>query len=86
MSAQTVNKAATELLIIVAIFLVLLLVGVNIQNYLNPKKVLGVETQANPEEIFWKEFLTKNPNYIPGWIELGETKKIGEIDPNYITP
>ena len=51
---------------------------------MTPKKVLGVETQIDLEEKFWQEFLDKNPNYIPGWIEIGRNDKVKEIDPNYL--
>ncbi|MGA2910445.1 MAG: hypothetical protein ABSE04_01410 [Candidatus Microgenomates bacterium] len=86
MSAKTVNRAAIDLLIFVAILFVLLLTSVNIDNYLAPKKVLGIETQVGSNEKFWEDFLNKNPNYIPGWIEIGRTDKMKEIDPNYIRP
>jgi len=87
MSAKRVNKAATELFIFVAVLFVLLLTAVNIENYQAPKKILGAETQVNSSEKFWQDFLNKNPNYIPGWFEIGRTDKVKEIDPNYtITP
>ena len=83
MSAKKVNKAARQLLIFVAVLLVLLLSAANIESYQAPKKVLGTETQVNLDDKFWEEFLNKNPGYIPGWIEIGRTDKIKEIDPNY---
>jgi hypothetical protein len=86
MSARRVNKVARELLIYVATLFILLLASANIESYLSPKKVLGTETQINSAESFWQDFLTKNPNYIPGWLELGRTDKVKEIDPNYQTP
>ena len=86
MSARRVNKVARELLIYVAALFILLLASANIESYLSPKKVLGAETQVISDETFWQDFLTKNPNYIPGWLELGRTDKVKEIDPNYIKP
>jgi uncharacterized secreted protein with C-terminal beta-propeller domain len=86
MSAKMVNKAAIELFLFVATLFVLLLSAANIEYYQTPKKVLGVETQDNSSEKFWQEFLNKNPDYLPGWIEIGRMDKIEEIDPNYITP
>lgn len=83
MSAQRVNKVATELFIIVAALFVLLLSATNIESYQEPKKVLGAETQVNLDDKFWEEFLNKNPDYIPGWIEIGRMDKVKEIDPNY---
>ena len=86
MSAKRVNNAARQLLVFVAALLVLLLSAVNIEGYLSPKKVLGAETQVNSDDKFWQDFLNKNPDYIPGWMEMGRVDKVKEIDPNYLTP
>lgn len=86
MSAKRVNKVAFELLIFVSALLVLVLTAVNIKSYQTPKKVLGAEVQINSTDKFWQDFLTQNPDYIPGWIETGRIDKVKEIDPNYITP
>jgi hypothetical protein len=83
MSAKKVNQAARQLLMFTAIIFVLLLASTNIGSFLTTKKVLGIETQINLNEIFWQDFLDKNPNYIPGWIEIGRNDKVKEIDPNY---
>jgi hypothetical protein len=87
MSSKSVNKIAKDLFIYVFLLFILLIVSINISNYLKPKevKVLGSKTE-NIEEGFWQNFLTKNPDYIPGWIEIGRTDKASEIDPNYIKP
>lgn len=84
MSATRVNKVAKELLIYLALLLILFITSLNINNYSKPKqvKVLGTET-VNKEEIFWQDFLNKNPDYIPGWIETGKMDKAKEIDPNF---
>ncbi len=81
------NSVAKELLVFTFILLLLVLTSANVDKYLQPKKVtvLGVETE-NKDDEFWNEFLVKNPNYIPGWIELGRLDKAKEIDPNYPTP
>jgi hypothetical protein len=84
MSAKRVNKAAIELLFFVSALFLLILTAANIENYQAPKKVLAAETQVNQNDKFWQDFLVKNPNYIPGWIEIGRTDKVKEIDPNYI--
>jgi hypothetical protein len=84
MSAKKVNQAARQLLMFTAIIFVLLLASTNIGSFLTTKKVLGIETQINLNEIFWQDFLDKNPNYIPGWIEIGRNDKVKEIDPNYL--
>ena len=86
MSAKSVNKVFNQLLVFVAALLVLLLSAVNIGSYQSPKKVLGAESQVNSDNKFWEEFLVKNPDYIPGWIEIGRFDKVNEIDPNYFTP
>ena len=89
MSAYKVNKACIEIFVFTSILVVLLLSLVNIENSLKPKKVLGAQTtNADPEtssgqELFWNDFLTRNPDYIPGWIEQGRMDKVKEIDPNY---
>ena len=84
MSAKQVNKAARQVLMITAILFILLLASINIEYYLAPKKVLGVETTASTQgDVFWQDFLEKNPDYIPGWIEVGKMDKVVEIDPNY---
>jgi hypothetical protein len=83
MSAKQVNQVARQLLVFTIILLVLLLTSVNIENYLMPKKVLGVKSVANSDKVFWQDFLKKNPNYIPGWVEIGRMDKVKEIDPNY---
>ena len=84
MSAQKVNKSAKEVFVYVFFLFVLLLTAVNINTFLKPKEVevLGIQTQ-NEDIVFWEEFLSKHPNYIPGWIELGELDKVKQIDPNY---
>lgn len=78
-----INLIATELLILTSIVFILLLTFVNVTNYFTPNKILGVETQIDPAQKFWGDFLTKNPNYIPGWVETGRMDKAHEIDPNY---
>lgn len=83
MSAKRVNNIARELLVFVAALFVLLLSAANIESYQSPKKILGTESQVNSDDKFWEEFLNKNPDYIPGWIEIGRTDKVKEIDPNY---
>lgn len=83
MPAHKVNKKATEFFLFVALLLILLLTSININNYLSPKKVLGSSIENIQEENFWGNFLIKNPNYIPGWIEIGRLDKAREIDPNF---
>jgi hypothetical protein len=61
----------------------------NVASFLKPKEVLGLSTfeeQSLDTQDFWRDFLTQNPNYIPGWLEIGEVEKAEEIDPNYLKP
>ncbi len=84
MSAKKVNKSAREVFIFVVLLFILLLTAININSFLQPKiKVLGVQTEKSSNVEFWSDFLSQHPNYIPGWIELGRTDKVLEIDPNY---
>ncbi|HKB88136.1 MAG TPA: hypothetical protein VKC53_00655 [Patescibacteria group bacterium] len=84
MLSKLVNKNAKELFIYISFLVILLLISINFDNYLKPKqiRVLGTETD-NSEEVFWNDFLNKNPSYIPGWIETGSVDKAKLIDPNY---
>ncbi|MFC1626044.1 hypothetical protein ACFL1Q_03315 [Patescibacteria group bacterium] len=81
------RKSALTLLIYSAIITVLLLTSLNIENYLTQTRVLGTKTQADTqkfdEEVFWEEFLSENPSYIPGLIETGRTNEARQINPNY---
>ena len=74
------SKLYTYLFVLIIIFLT----SINIRNYFKPNKVavLGIET-VNSEFIFWQEFLTEHPNYVPGWIEIGRGDKGYKIDPNF---
>ncbi len=64
--------------------------SINISTFLNQKRVLGIattKTHDQPDETqFWTDLLDKNPNYIPGWIEIGRIDQVKEIDPNYLIP
>lgn len=84
---KKVRKASIELLIYVAALFVLLLTSINVDRYLVNNKVLGVETVVSTEvpnnQLYWSNFLSKNPNYIPGWVEIGRVDKAREIDPNF---
>lgn len=84
--AQKSNNVYLELLISVICVLLLFLTSVNIYQYLKPAKVLGASVKEGPtENEFWHTFMTDNPEYIPGWIQLGRFDKVREIDPNYFS-
>lgn len=78
------RKGSNYLFIYITSVIVLILTIINLNSYINPTKtkVLGAET-SNTEGIFWYNLLKDNPDYIPGWIEIGRTDKIKLIDPNY---
>lgn len=78
-----VRSASLEILIITVTLFVILLTIINIENCLTPKKVLGAETKTDSDQQFWSDFLTKNPEYVPGWYEVGRIDKVREIDPNH---
>jgi len=80
------QQVPTYILLAVCAITLLLLSALNIQNFLAPREVLGIETEESVDEEFWREFLVEHPNYIPGWIELGEWDKVKQIDPNYLLP
>jgi len=57
--------------------------------YLNKKIILGTKVDTSSEVTFWQEFVTQNPQYYEGLMELynltGESEylnKAKEIDPN----
>ncbi len=73
-----------------SVIIMLVITLLNLQKYLDEKEVLGASTEeislikpSSNDVLFWRDFLAKNPNYIPGWIELGRIDKVMEIDPNY---
>ncbi len=83
MNKAKVNKNTTYLILIVSAFILLLLSMVNIKTISTNKEVLGIKTQTESDEEFWNNFLVNNPNYIPGWIEIGKFEKAASINPNF---
>lgn len=80
------NSSLFFLLSYIAVIAVLLLTSFNLANYLAPKRVLGIETDKEEglkEKDFWNNFLSKNPEYLPGWLEIGRLDKVYEINPNF---
>lgn len=71
-----------KLIVYLGVLILLVLTALNIHNYLAPQVVLGAETE-NTATSYWSDLLTKHPNYIPGWIEMGDFQKVRQIDPNY---
>lgn len=88
--SKKINNNIELVIVYTAVLIILLLTAFNLQNYLGDKKVLGVSvsidtknTKSISDRAFWENMVDKNPNYIPGWIELGRMDKVREIDPNY---
>lgn len=84
---QKIKKISGWLFIYVAILFVLFLTSLNINNFLAPKKILGVQanlTVDSKNTAYWNNFLNKNPDYIQGWVEIGRMDKVKEINPNYL--
>jgi hypothetical protein len=86
MSSAAKQQYPIFLFFSISIITLLLLSALNIKNFLTPKVVLGIEDINLINEDYWREFLEKNPDYIPGWIELGRFDKVKQIDPNYPLP
>lgn len=64
---------------------ILILTIININNFLTPVQVLGLQVESSSTDIeFWNQFLKKYPNYLPGLIETGEFEKVKKINPNFI--
>lgn len=83
MSNKKVKQNLIQIFIYTVLLFILFLSAFNVKSSLKPKvKVLGVETKNN-DQLFWNNFTSKHPNYIPGWIEIGRMDKVKEIDPNY---
>lgn len=78
-----------ELIIYLGLLLLMVLSSFSIYNFLKINTVLGISTTQMQEQNladgkeFWTDFLSRNPSYIPGWIEIGRTDRVKEIDPNY---
>lgn len=87
MSLGNIKSAKVILGIFALVVFLLLLSALNIHSYLQPEKVLGVrEISVESDVAYWNEFLTQNPDYLPGWVELGRLDKVLEIDPNFEIP
>jgi tetratricopeptide (TPR) repeat protein len=79
---RKVVKNTAFLVISVGIVILLFLSSFNFHLYLSSdrqkNKVLGEKTSLEEEKSFWVNFLTKNPNYLPGIIELAKIEwKLG---------
>jgi len=80
-----VNNNTKFILIVVSLFILLTLSVVNINDYSLSNNVLGIETVEDVSGKFWDDFLSKNPDYVPGWVEIGRLDKATAINPNFQT-
>lgn len=56
-----------------ALILLLLVAGVNTNNYISSRKVLGATTDYSPiknEIEYWQRVIDKSPTYVDGYLEL----------------
>ena len=90
MPKAALKKSNAHFLFCLITTLVLLLSFFNFNKYFENQKVLGIKIEVDQkseeqlrEREFWEDFLADNPNYIPGWIELGDFERVKQIDPNY---
>ncbi len=84
-----VSKNIWHFFITSFVLIIIILSAINISIYTKTNKVLGLSTENSPllsKEDFWKDFLQKHPNYIPGHLEVGNKGEALEIDPNYVIP
>lgn len=90
MPKAALKKGDAHLIFCLIATVVLMLALFNFNKYFEEQKVLGIKIEVDQqseeqlkEREFWESFLAENPNYIPGWIELGDFEKVKQIDPNY---
>jgi hypothetical protein len=78
-----VNKNFKFLFLLICSLVLLGLSAININNFTYTKSVLGIQQPEATSEKFWSDFLSKNPAYVMGWLEVGRYDKAASIDPNY---
>lgn len=58
-----------------AIIILLLVAGLNIDKFFSNQKVLGEKTDITPlldEKAYWQDLVDKNPTYIDGYLQLAK--------------
>lgn len=85
--AAKTKDSLIYLLSVAGILVSLILINFNIKTYLNQKKVLAAATfeeetiELKKEAFFWESFLSQNPTYLPGWLELSKIEyQLGNKD------
>lgn len=85
--SDEIKESYKYLLAIFSVFFLLGLSAFCFRLYTTKQKVLGTQSEILPEkrenQSFWEDFLAKNPDYLPGWLEIGRLDKVKEIDPNF---
>jgi tetratricopeptide (TPR) repeat protein len=60
-----------------AIITLLIITGVNINNYLNSQKVLGASVDISPlqnEKVYWQNIVNANPTFVDGYLQLAKVE------------
>jgi cytochrome c-type biogenesis protein CcmH/NrfG len=59
-----------------SLIILLFLASFNIESFLSRAQVLGAQTQKGSTLVgqarYWEDFLSKNPTYLDGWLELAQ--------------
>jgi len=73
-----------------AVFTLLLLTSLNLENYLQKDKVLAAQVQEAPqtelsyEKAFWEEKVRLYPTYLDGWLSLAKINfKLGDQETSF---
>ena len=86
-TASKLKNISHQMFVYVSILLLLFLTLQNVNTFLSSDKVLSAQTEelnlSENNTSFWNGFLERNPNYVPGWNEIGRTDRVKQIDPNF---
>lgn len=70
-----------------AVILILVISAFNFENFLTNQRVLGAQSFLNEKELlveqktFWEGFVSDNPTYMDGWMELADINiKLGDLE------
>lgn len=73
----------SDLQLILFINLTVIILILSIFNLTIKPKTKTVILGVSDDKTYWEELVNKHPTYRDGWVELGRTDKVEEIDPNY---
>ena len=66
---------ASGLAVVAILFLSALNLNLYTKKGLSSDKILGINIQREEEISYWKDLLSENPDYLPGWVELAKLQK-----------